>query len=71
LINPLFGTQLIDTLRDIEYTITEEGIDPLAGHTPRGIEVNRSVKYRAIGIIVGSIMIFIAVWRLLRKREGK
>jgi len=70
-INPSPGTNVMDMIRGIEYTITEEGADPFAGPIAEGLKVNRHVKYRAIGIMIGSILVLIAVWRLLRKKEEK
>ena len=70
-IRPEVGTRVLDNIRNIEYTITAEGADPFAGAVGQGIQTNRFTKYRAIGIIVGSVMIFIAVWRMLRRTDGK
>jgi len=65
------GTHVTDNARKTQYTIWDPNTDPFAGPIAQGLNVNRYVKYRAIGIIIGSIMILIAVWRMLRRREGK
>jgi hypothetical protein len=65
------GTQVTDNARKTQYTIYDPDHDPFAGPIQQGLKANRYVKYRAIGIIIGSILIFIAVWRLLRRMEKK
>ena len=65
------GTLVIDGIRGTTYTIWKEGTDPFAGAIELGVKPNHYVVFRAITIIIGSILIFIAVWRMLRNREGK
>lgn len=70
-INPTPGTDVVDEIRGIEYTVTEEGTDPFAGPIALGIKANRYVMFRAICIITGSILMLFAVWRMLRNKEDK
>jgi hypothetical protein len=70
------GTHVYDIARDTRYTVYDENTDPFAGPIEFGLKANRWVKIRAICIIVGSIMIFMAFWLWLRRmemreREGK
>ena len=65
------GTRVIDHIRKETYTIWDPNVDPFAGPIAEGLKANRYVKFRAITIIIGSILIFIAVWRLLRNKEDK
>jgi len=67
----LVGLQVIDNARGTIYTVFDSDHDPFTGPIEFTRGANRFVVYRAIGIIIGSILILIAVWRLLRKREGK
>jgi hypothetical protein len=70
-ITPGIGVLVSDAVRRETYRVTDPNADPFAGPIAQGLKVNQHVKYRAIGIMIGSIMIFIAVWRLLRRTEGK
>jgi hypothetical protein len=65
------GTSVFDLRHETEYTVYDPDHDPFECPIQRGLEANRYVKYRAIGIIIGSILIFIAVWRMLRRMENK
>jgi hypothetical protein len=70
-VTPAIGTLVSDAVRLQTYRISDPNADPFAGPIAEGLKVNQHVKYRAIGIMIGSIMIFIAVWLLLRRTEGK
>jgi hypothetical protein len=65
------GIEVLDSARGTIYTVTDPNSDPFAGPIGQGIKPNRFVMFRAITIIIGSLMIFIAVWRMLRNKEGK
>ena len=65
------GTLVIDGIRGATYTITDPDADPFAGLIAQGIKANNAVKYRAVGIIIGSILVLIAVWLMLQRMEGK
>ena len=64
------GASVYDVRQDMHYTIWDPSVDPFAGPIEQGLKVNRYVMFRAICIIIGSILIFIAVWRMLRRMEG-
>jgi len=65
------GTHVVDIARDARYTIWDPNVDPFAGPIEQALKVNRHVKYRALGIIIGSIIIFIAVWQILSRMEKR
>jgi len=65
------GTQITDNARGTQYTIWDVGQDPFAGPIEMGLKTNRFVMFRAITIIIGSILIFIAVWRILSRMEKR
>ncbi|MDR1383403.1 MAG: hypothetical protein LBJ67_06105 [Planctomycetaceae bacterium] len=66
---PPVGTTVNDMIRETQYRVSNPNSDPFAGPIAQGIKVNRYVMIRAILIIVGSIMVFIAVWLKLRNRQ--
>ncbi len=67
-ISPPVGTRVVDGIRSIHYTISDPGSDPFAGPIGQAIKANHSVIIRTILIIVGSVLIFFAVWlKLLAK----
>lgn len=68
---PPIGTRVVDTVRGTQYTIHEEDTDPFAGPIELARGANRYVVIRALFIIVGSLMILFAVWRMLRDKESK
>ena len=70
-VTPPPGTRVIDHIRKETYTIWDPNVDPFAGPIEQALKVNRHVKYRALGIIIGSILIFIAVWQILSRMEKR
>ena len=70
-ITPSPGTYVMDMIRGVEYTVTDPNQDPFAGPIELARGVNRWIMFRAITIIIGSILIFIAVWRMLSRMERK
>jgi hypothetical protein len=70
------GTRVIDSARETIYTIYDSDHDPFAGPVEPKFEANRYVLFRAVTMVIGSVMIFIALWLMLRRmemceREGK
>jgi hypothetical protein len=63
------GTYVLDDIRKIEYTITDPNFDPFAGPIDQEITANRYVMFRAILIIIGSILILVAMWLWLKFRN--
>ncbi|MDO5553723.1 MAG: hypothetical protein Q4G68_08170 [Planctomycetia bacterium] len=63
------GTRVVDGVRKIEYTITEEYADPFAGPTGQGIKRNRHLLIRAALVVAGSVLILLGAWLKYRKRE--
>ena len=70
-VSPPPGTLVVDGIRGTTYTIYDPVHDPFAGPIEQGLKANRYVVFRAICIVIGSILIFIAVWRMLRRMEVK
>jgi hypothetical protein len=67
-VTPLPGTLVVDGIRKETYRITEEGSDPFAGPIAQGLKVNRYAMFRAILIIVVSVLLLIGTWFLLRNK---
>ena len=65
------GTRVIDLVRGTQYTIYDPSTDPFAGPIELASRANRFVIFRAITIIIGSILIIVAVWRMLSRMEKK
>ena len=65
------GASVYDLRHDMHYSVYDPNVDPFAGPIAEGLKVNRYVKFRAICIIAGSILIFIAVWRILSRMEKR
>jgi hypothetical protein len=61
------GTQIVDSVRETIYRVSDPNTDPFAGPIAQGIKANRFVMFRAICIIIGSVLILIAVWLKFRK----
>ena len=68
---PPVGTRVTDVVRHENYRIYDPNADPFAGPIEQGLKANRYVMFRAITIIIGSILIFIAVWQMLSRMEKK
>jgi hypothetical protein len=67
-ITPTLGTLVQDFDKKETYRITEEDSDPFAGPITQGIKSNRYVMFRAILIIIGSVLIFVVVWLKFRNK---
>lgn len=70
-LRPPVGTSVFDVRTEDYYTISDEDADPFAGPIRQGIKVNRFIRIRSILIMVGSVLIFLALWRILRKKESE
>jgi hypothetical protein len=67
--SPPVGALVVDGIRKDSYRITAEGANPFAGPIAQGLQANRWVMFRAITIIIGSILVFIGLWLMLRRME--
>jgi hypothetical protein len=68
-VKPEEGLQIVDSVRDTIYRISDSNSDPFAGAIAQGIKANRYVMFRAILIIIGSVLILIAVWLMFKKKK--
>jgi hypothetical protein len=66
--SPPVGAFVTDFARNEQYTVSDPNADPFAGAIAQGLKVNRYAMFRAILIIVVSVLLLIGTWFLLRNK---